>query len=60
MWIYIWEERPTNGQTVWVRIKRYNWPPFQATYDAYTGNFTSTTNNTIWNRRYIYTWRTTN
>ena len=43
-WYTIPKNVPTNGQTVWIRIKFYYETPFQAVYDTSTQQFTSVLN----------------
>lgn len=55
-WYKPWESLPSDGQSVYCRINRWNWPAFESVYHATTGMFESKTNGTLWNKRLVSRW----
>lgn len=56
-WFSIPESIPTDGATVWVRIKYFYTEPFQAVYSVSAQTFTSVTNSIIFPAWTIARWQ---
>jgi hypothetical protein len=56
-WYTIPKNVPTNGQTVWVRVKYFYSQPFQAVYNTASQSFTSVTNSIVFPAWTIARWQ---
>lgn len=56
VWKNIWDEYPSDAQTCWVRLARWNQPPFQATFNLSGREFTSDSTGVDFSVRLVWKW----